>query len=405
MSGSVVALNRWITPANQMMADILNLGWSVSEGWGIWGIGDTHALSFLLDSLGSATELELEIDVHVYLNEDRVYLSIEVWINDSLAGVMTFVDELNRAIWRFQFRPKMGEGNLQKVEFRISEIGSTGRTVQQLSSRDLTLALHRLRCNVGWGSIVNHGVGVTENLVTRTSRIEKRQSEREHSFVTRIRPVSRFTLAKKFESLGGGSDRQDGWTFGCEFGFFQRRWCGFESLGLLRWASISVQNLTIGLQKAFHDIGNIADLRVHEDADRCWGYSQMRYGLRVNHVTAKSGDVAAVARRISKNVEFLRRKLIEDLQDGSKLFVYRVIGRNLTDIEITELAEAVNRYGKNTLLLVEQASPGTDIPFSAIRIHDGLIRGFIDRFASLNGGIHPNDAGWEKVCRSALDLL
>ena len=45
-------------------------------------------------------------------------------------------------------------------------------------------------------------------------------------------------IAMRFESLGGGGLNENGWAFGCEFGYFQRH-AGVEPLGLLRWASIA----------------------------------------------------------------------------------------------------------------------------------------------------------------------
>ena len=216
---------------------------------------------------------------------------------------------------------------------------------------------------------------------------------------------SRSALAMRFESLGGGSDRQDGWGFGCEFGFFQR-WCGAEPMGLLRWASVTPTNLAAGLRARFADIEDLAYIRMRYPREKggAWGVSQTRYGLQMDHLLTHSSEPEdAAARRISRALDFLRRKLIEELEDGSKLFVHRVIGREMTETEVADLAGAVNAYGHNTLLIVGLSTP--DHPaFTAVRRHAGLVMGYIDRFAPDGDSLDSNNAGWEKLCLAVLAL-
>ncbi|HEY4041326.1 MAG TPA: WcbI family polysaccharide biosynthesis putative acetyltransferase, partial [Rhodopila sp.] len=73
-------------------------------------------------------------------------------------------------------------------------------------------------------------------------------------------------------------------------------------------------------------------------------------------------------------------KLIEDLEAGDKIFVYKNIQRNLTDAELVRLHAAVRKYGNSTLLYIRYADethPNGTVEARA----PGLLVGFIDHFA------------------------
>jgi hypothetical protein len=101
----------------------------------------------------------------------------------------------------------------------------------------------------------------------------------------------------------------------------------------------------------------------------------------------------------------MRRKLIDDLENGSKIFVYRVPDRVLAPDELRRLRRAMESYGDNTLLYVRLAKPSHP-PGTVEQVEDGLMVGYIDRFEVKPDGAltAPNPAGWLAVCERAHEL-
>jgi hypothetical protein len=214
--------------------------------------------------------------------------------------------------------------------------------------------------------------------------------------------ISAAQVASCFESLGGGSLNANGWAFGCEFGYFQRE-LGLEPLGLLRWASISSNNIKNALERGFagvDDIGAI-NMRVHTAQD--WGVTQTTYGMYMDHTNMIRAEVAEEEARkiISKQLNYLQQKFMEDVKIGEKLFVYRTYDHALKGDEKTHIADALSKWGKATLFYVQLAEKEQK-PFTAIRRSPKLIIGYIDRFAPANGQLNYNNQGWEWVCRAGL---
>jgi tetratricopeptide (TPR) repeat protein len=206
-------------------------------------------------------------------------------------------------------------------------------------------------------------------------------------------------LVTQFESLGGTGH-------GCEFGIFQRS-LGAEPLGLLRWAGLTQQELTEALEKRFDGVGlpEHTNVFVPPDADEYWTTDQryamaMRSFIRTDEVTREK-----VTKMMHKRLQFLRTKLIEDLERGDKIFVYKNLYRDLTDEELGRLHAAVRSYGDNTLLYVRYEQPGR--PSGTVEIAGaGLMIGYIDHFAFSpdDQPLESADEGWLAVCRRAFQL-
>jgi hypothetical protein len=215
------------------------------------------------------------------------------------------------------------------------------------------------------------------------------------------------SLITCFESLGGGG-QLNGYGYGCEFGFFQRS-LGFEPLSLLRWVTIDPDDLILALNARFAEIGKSENIlmRTHSKSD--WAYTDLSYNIRCDHTHLNRFSVNEEEARelIQTRLKFLTRKLLQDLNDGDKIFTYRVFGYCLAPKKIHELAKAITKYGKNSLFFVtysdEQYAPGT-----VIKAHDGLLMGYIDRFATDKRDEYPDDPdnhkGWTTLCKAAFDL-
>ncbi len=228
---------------------------------------------------------------------------------------------------------------------------------------------------------------------TKPERDSKRRGNAEDQSIASILP--------QFESLGGGGSNNTA-VYGCEFGFFQRQ-CGIEPLSLLRWSGVSLPSLTRALEAGFAGVGAPGStvLKAKPNASD-WAMVDTTYDIFCDHTHLERISVpeqqahAMMCQRMS----FLSRKLTEDLEDGDKIFVYRYAGPLPDEAELTRLAEAVNRFGPSLLFLVCRAS-GDDVPLGIRRIHDGLVVGFIDWFATDRPGCPWNIAGWTRLCQAA----
>jgi tetratricopeptide (TPR) repeat protein len=199
-------------------------------------------------------------------------------------------------------------------------------------------------------------------------------------------------VALRFESLGG--DRHGG-----EFGLFQRQ-CGADPLGLLRWADVEADRLAEALESRFDGIGDAGNTAafIPDGCDEWW-IEEKRYGVAIRSFVrtadATPDDMVVEA---SRQLRFLRRQLVEDLQAGEKIFVFRSRERTLTDAEVTRLHAAVRTYGKATLLYVRVA--GTDHPAGSVEAPAPcLLVGSIDHL----GGDTPKEA-WLSLCQRAREL-
>jgi tetratricopeptide (TPR) repeat protein len=153
-------------------------------------------------------------------------------------------------------------------------------------------------------------------------------------------------LVSAFESLGGGGH-------GCEFGIFQRHF-GAEPLGLLRWADIYQDQLARALETEFAGVGEaeFTQLFVPDGAAEYWTVDT-RYHMAMRcFVPVADVPYERMTRQVIRRLRFLRAKLIEDLREARKIFVYKNMKRDLTEAELARLHAACRRYGDNTLLYI-----------------------------------------------------
>jgi tetratricopeptide (TPR) repeat protein len=210
-------------------------------------------------------------------------------------------------------------------------------------------------------------------------------------------------LVMQFESLGGRG-------LGCEFGIFQRD-CGAEPLGLLRWADMPFDMLLFALRNRFDGVGSEEHTKLFVGSigggrgEYCTtdrrGMMFMRAFIYEDQAPFEKMQVSALNR-----LRFLTRKLIEDLEQGTKIFVFRLTDRNLTDAEVDQLHEAVRGYGNNTLLYVRYED--ADHPNGTVEaVKPGLMIGYMDRFKMSHTGqlsAAPPTASWLAMCRNAYAL-
>lgn len=190
-------------------------------------------------------------------------------------------------------------------------------------------------------------------------------------------------LALCFESLGEN----------CEFGFVQRR-MGAEPIGLFRFASIPLPQLIRGIGNQFSGIGE----RVIAVSEGDYVLKDREYDISY-HTRIMEGDPAAIVRQQAPRLKFLARKLMEDIADGDKVFVFK---HETERHEVMPLLWAMRAIGKAKLLWVTTrgGEPGT------VRdLGGGLWRGYIDRFAPWSDTNDLSFDAWQGVCRTAALMM
>ncbi len=206
--------------------------------------------------------------------------------------------------------------------------------------------------------------------------------------------------ARQFESLGGGCHDGHRWGFGCEFGLFQRE-MGIEPMGLLRWGSLGPEDLIRALDEDFAEVDRPDTLYLWGEG--YWGYTQRAYTLRVDHSDLEISRVGEdeARRKLCAMLAFLRQKLLEDLEDGVKIFVYRMLDEAADMALITRMAAAVGRHGPGTLMFAQVGERD-----EVVRVGPNLLLATMTRFSSLgeNKGFEWRYTEWLTLCHQALAL-
>ena len=197
-------------------------------------------------------------------------------------------------------------------------------------------------------------------------------------------------LMLEFESLGEN----------CEFGLVQRR-CGAEPLGLLRFSSTPLPSLVAALDNNFANLGQAENLEVEVSANgREYMVREKKYHL-LYHPWVLTGEATAeeVHQREVKRLPYLTRKLVEDLNEARKIFIYRGMSP-LPEADLRRLLAALRRYGPNALLWVELHDAAHQAG-TVEEIGEGLLKGYIDRFAPGENAHDLSLPVWIAICQNA----
>lgn len=181
-------------------------------------------------------------------------------------------------------------------------------------------------------------------------------------------------LVMRFESLGGTGH-------GCEFGLFQRHFDA-EPVGLLRWADLSHDLLTRALETRFDGVGMPENTIVFnpDHSDEWWTRDTRFWMAMRSFVKVADVDQERMTVMVCRRLQGLRRKLIEDLEAGDKIFAFKNLKRNLTDTELAQLHAAIRSYGDTTLFYIRYADE-THPAGTVEAMGPGLLVGFIDHFS------------------------
>jgi hypothetical protein len=190
----------------------------------------------------------------------------------------------------------------------------------------------------------------------------------------------------------------------CEFGFLQRR-LGREAIGIFRFTSISIADLTRGINAGFDGIGdpdNFEIVRYEKAPAHDYMGRERRYGL-FYHTTRRPDEISADALHAQeiRRLKFLARNLIDDIQAGGHIFVIKRKAAILPE-EIARLLIAVRKLGAATILWVAEAGPQN--PAGSVRwLAPGLLLGHVDRI-DISPLQNISVSSWFDVCCLAHQL-
>jgi tetratricopeptide (TPR) repeat protein len=202
-------------------------------------------------------------------------------------------------------------------------------------------------------------------------------------------------LMLAFESLG---ER-------CDFGSVQRKY-GVEPLGLLRFAFTKYDPLLAALEDRFAAIGTIEDTGYELYNDENIIYMR-KYGL-IFHTFVYQGELPTDAKRDAfrqqqrRRLAFLRDKLVSDLEDPQKFYIYSTNER-ISDADMRRLYEALRAYGPNSLLYVRPATENR-AEGAVEAVDDGLFAGYFGGLADFVGGGQPPFELWRQLCERTYAL-
>ena len=200
----------------------------------------------------------------------------------------------------------------------------------------------------------------------------------------------------QFESLGSS----------CEFGLVQRHF-GAEPLGLFRWVSLRAPHLIAALRTDLAGIGAPEYTQMFSNDRGQFLTSDSRYRLQMHTFIKDNGQNRDVLfAQLRERMVFLKRKLLEDLAAGDKIFVYRAEYR-ITPERILAIAEELKRYNAgNRLAAVIAPVPGQpqfDNGFLAAGVLCTVIPS--GRIMPLRRGWKIDFPAWLEFCQSALEAF
>lgn len=195
-----------------------------------------------------------------------------------------------------------------------------------------------------------------------------------------------------FESLGDN----------CEFGVVQRI-AGVEPIGLLRWGGISIASLTKMLNNRLEQVGDpdFVHLRLNDRG---------KYSLRdpryfAMHTFIDEGHMPEPALRdlLIRRVVFLRNKLISDLTDGEKIFVYKS-RKPQTLKEVIALHDAARIYGRIRLLYVQKEIM-PELNADIVKVRGGLVCASLPKIVTSPHGARNYFPDWVKILVETKKIL
>jgi hypothetical protein len=199
-------------------------------------------------------------------------------------------------------------------------------------------------------------------------------------------------LVLQFESIGDN----------CELGLVQRH-AGAEPLGLLRFAGTPLRNLLRALNARFANVADPNHIRINPEHGE-YMVKLTKYDFTYHaHVKVGEMEPDALHRQQTRTVRFLTEKLIRDLENPSKILVFRQ-NEPLSGSDLVDLRIALSAYGPGILLWVQPACPGH--PPGSVEVADErMMVGYVRRLAEREAVQNLDCESWMQVLRRAYAIF
>lgn len=200
--------------------------------------------------------------------------------------------------------------------------------------------------------------------------------------------LSDLDLTMRFESLGDS----------CELGLVQRA-VGAEPLGLFRFAGAPVRHVIRAMRAGFANMAEPNAVHVQPENGE-YMIKLTKYDFIYHaHVNVGDAEPEPLHRQHVRTVGFLVDKLIGDLEQPDKIFVFRQ-NEAVSANDLLDLRAAIANFGPGVLLWVQVARDGH--PAGSVDvIDDRLMIGYVSRLAPRNDAHHFDMSSWLTMLRQA----
>lgn len=200
-------------------------------------------------------------------------------------------------------------------------------------------------------------------------------------------------ILKRFESMG--------WS--CEFGIVQRRF-GLEQVGLLRFTNMTERSLVKAFEDEFKGFSDSTEIKIsrHESNEYLVHVPRYTFGMHT-FITDDHIDVDALQARMARQLSFLRKKFLEDLDTDEKIFVQ--LGSPDTTLKDLQLLAGTFRKSSTSCLLCVRVSAQDADAEQLTEIAPGVLLGHISRRGIWPGHQDIDHAGWLSLCKKATEYF
>lgn len=188
----------------------------------------------------------------------------------------------------------------------------------------------------------------------------------------------------------------------CEFGLVQRHF-GADPLDILRWMTVPFASLCRLLQNRFEGFAEEENLVIEDHAGEYVIHEKTYELFGHSFVYVSDVDHDTLLKEVRKRFLFLKRKILEDLEEERRILVYKN-NQPLSMEQKSELCRCVADITKCPLLIVEVASEA-HLVGTFERHSEGLFYGFVERFAPYEQAFNICPPSWLGVAWKVLDSV
>lgn len=194
--------------------------------------------------------------------------------------------------------------------------------------------------------------------------------------------------------------RVQGMGHDCEFGLLQRQH-GFEPLSLLRWTGSRPSGLIQALENDFDGLGDPSRSAIEVRGGE-YVFGSYEYEM-ITHTFMQQGmtDKESLFEKLCTRMSYLKRKFLEDLEEGGKVLLYKA-PPNLDDDSLERLYASLQRHGSNFLLVTKVHDYDDDRHFIE-QPKDGMIIAYRPPTAIRFDNWTAATESWLTILRMSLD--